>query len=306
MTQRVGVVANPTAGHGRAHRLIGEVRRGLATAGREVVDLSGDSFDDALARSRAGLAAGLDAVVVVGGDGMVHLGANVLAGTGVPMGIVAVGSGNDVAAALELPTHDVAASLAGIEESLRLGRSRPIDAVAVSTPGEAPHRWYVSALCTGIDAAVADHATRLSWPSGGGRYVRAVLAELFAFAPYGYRITADGRTWEQSATLVTVANTAMFGGGMRIAPGARPDDGLLDLVVADGVSRATLLRVFPTIYSGRHVAHPAVSIRQVRSVRLEPLTRRGANPPVAIADGERVTALPLQCDVHPAALRVLA
>ena len=306
MTRRVGVVANPTAGHGRARRVIAEVHRGLDAQDREVVDLSGSGYPEALARARAGLVAGLDAVVVVGGDGMAHLGANVLAGTGVPLGIVAVGSGNDVAAALDLPVHDVPAALAVVERGLRGGETREIDAVAVSEPGGATHRWYISALCSGIDAAVADHAARLSWPSGGGRYVRALLAELTAFTPYGYRITADGHTWEQSATLVTVANTAMFGGGMRIAPDARPDDGLLDLVVADGVSRTTLMRVFPRIYRGRHVGHPAVSIRRARSVRIEPLTALGANPPAAIADGERVTALPLQCDVHPAALRVLA
>lgn len=306
MTHRVGVVANPTAGHGRARRVIADVHRGLTTAGHRVVDLSGSSYGQALARSRAGLAAGLDAVVVVGGDGMAHLGANVLAGTGVPLGIVAVGSGNDVAAALGLPVHDVPAALDTLRRGLTGGRVREVDAVAVSTPGGATRRWYLSALCTGIDAAVADHATRLRWPSGGGRYVRALLAELTAFTPYGYRITADGHTWEQAATLVTVANTSMFGGGMRIAPDARPDDGLLDLVVADGVSRSTLVRVFPRIYAGRHLGHPAVSVRRVRSVRVEPCTAMGANPPAAVADGERVTALPLQCDVHPAALRVLA
>lgn len=306
MSRRIGLVANPTAGHGRGGRLLSEVHRGLSAQGREVVDLSATTFADALHNARAGLVASLDAVVVMGGDGMVHLGANVLAGTATPMGVIAVGSGNDAATALGLPVHDVDAALAVIDRALDRGTPRRIDAVAVSTPGRSTHRWYVSALCTGIDAAVADHATRLSWPGGGGRYVRAMLAELASFTPYGFRITADGHTWEQAATLVTVANTSMFGGGMRIAPEAEPDDGLIDLVVVDGISRTTLLRVFPRIYSGRHVTHPAVNIRRVRSVRLEPLTSAGANPPLAIADGERVTALPLQLDVHPAALGVLA
>lgn len=304
MTGRVGVVCNPTAGHGRAARARQAVLQGVAATGREVLDLTGRDFPDALARARTGLAEGLDAVVVVGGDGMVNLGANAVAGTGVPLGIVAVGSGNDIAAALGLPVHDVAASLEVLRTALG-GAGREVDSVAVSAPGAAPTRWYVSSLCAGLDAAVAAHAARLRWPRDGGRYVRAVLAEVSAFRPYGFRITADGETWEQDATLVTLSNTPLFGGGMKVAPDAVPDDGLLDLVTADGLSRTAVVRLFPLLFTGRHVDHPAVRVRRVRSVRIEPLTRLGANPPMAIVDGEPLRELPLQCDVHPRALRVL-
>ena len=307
MTGRVGVVCNPTAGHGRAARARTAVLDGLAATGRQPVDLTGRDYDDALAATRAALADGLDAVVVVGGDGMVHLGANVVTGTSVPLGIVAVGSGNDIAGALGLPVHDVPASLDVLSRTLGdPAGTRLVDAVAVSTPGARPDRWYVSSLCAGLDAAVADHAARLRWPRNGGRYVRAIFAELAAFRPYGFRITADGETWEQEATLVTVSNTPLFGGGMRVAPGAVPDDGLLDLVTAHGLARHQVVRLFPLLFSGRHVDHPAVRTRRVRSVRIEPLTDLGANPPAAIVDGEPLRALPLQCDVHPRALRVLA
>ncbi|WP_413450118.1 diacylglycerol kinase family protein [Georgenia phoenicis] len=307
MSRRVGVVCNPTAGRGRAARSRSAVLDGLAAAGHAPLDLTGRDYADALSRARAALAEGLDAVVVVGGDGMVNLGANVLAGTGVPLGIVAVGSGNDIAGALGLPVHDVPASLAVLHRALTAGDGvRQVDAVAVSTPGEPTSRWYVSSLCAGLDAAVTHHAARLRWPRDGGRYVRAVFGQLSAFRPYGFRITADGETWEQDATLVTVSNTPLFGGGMRVAPGAEADDGLLDLVVARGLSRSAVVRLFPLLFSGRHVDHPAVTVRRARSVRLEPLAALGANPPVAIVDGEPLTALPLQCDVHPRALSVLA
>ncbi|WP_324653919.1 diacylglycerol/lipid kinase family protein [Georgenia sp. H159] len=305
MSDRVGVVCNPTAGHGRAARARADVLAGITATGREALDLTGRDFAEGLARARAALADGLDAVVVVGGDGMVHLGANVVVGTGVPLGVVAVGSGNDIATALGLPVHDVAASVSVLQDTLGTG-GRLIDAVAVSSPGEAASRWYVSSLCAGLDAAVADHAARLRWPRDGGRYVRAIFAELSAFRPYGFRITADGETWEQDATLVTVSNTPLFGGGMRVAPDAVPDDGLLELVTARGLPRHAVVRLFPLLFSGRHVHHPAVQVRRVRSVRIEPCTPLGANPPVAIVDGERLAALPLQCDVHPRALRVLA
>ncbi|MBD8062398.1 diacylglycerol/lipid kinase family protein [Oceanitalea stevensii] len=307
MSRRIGVVTNPTAGRGRAARSREEVLAGLGEAGHEPLDLTGRDYADALSRARAALADGLDAVVVVGGDGMVNLGANVLAGTGVPLGIVAVGSGNDIAGALGLPVHDVPAALAVLRRALTDDDgARQVDAVAVSTPGQPTSRWYVSSLCAGLDAAVAHHASRLRWPRDGGRYVRAIFSELSAFRPYGFRITADGETWEQEATLVTVSNTPLFGGGMKVAPGAVPDDGLLDLVTASGLSRPAVVRLFPLLFSGRHVDHPAVRVRRARSVRIEPFTALGANPPVAIVDGEPLTALPLQCDVHPRALSVLA
>ncbi|UNX53191.1 diacylglycerol kinase family lipid kinase [Georgenia sp. TF02-10] len=306
-TGRVGVVVNPTAGRGRGARVAADVRAGLAAAGLQPLDLSGTDVGDALARARQGLAQGLDALVLVGGDGVVHLGANAVAGTGVPLGLVAVGTGNDIARDLGLPVRDVGASLDVLRSALAPGlvRSRELDAVAVSRPGGLVTHWYLAVLSCGIDAAVNARANRLRWPAGGGRYVRALTAELGAFRPFGYRVTMDGEVWEGDGTLVAVANTSCFGGGMRIAPDAEPDDGLLDVVLADGLPRATLLRVFPRLYRGSHVRHPAVQVRRARSVRIEPLPERGAVPPPAMADGETLDALPLQCDLHPRAVSVL-
>ncbi|WP_240645827.1 diacylglycerol kinase family protein [Georgenia sp. SYP-B2076] len=314
----MGLVVNPSAGKGRGQRVARQVRAGLAAAGLDTLDLSGPDLDVATSRARVGLSRGIDALVVVGGDGMVHLGVNVVAGTGVPLGIVAVGSGNDVARDLALPVHDVGASVALIREALDGPAAAPddaapapagiraLDAVAVSRPGEPAEHWYMAVLSCGIDAAVNDRANKLAWPAGAGRYVRALTTELSAFEPFGYRVTMDGEVWEGNGTLVAVANTRSFGGGMRIAPDAEPDDGLLDVVIADGLSRTALLRLFPRLYNGTHVSHPAVQVRRARSVLLEPLVSHGALPPVAFADGERLDALPLQCDLHPGAVRVLA
>lgn len=306
-TGRVGVVVNPTAGKGRAAKVATEVRSGLTAAGLHPLDLSGHDAAEATSRARAGLAVGLDALVVVGGDGMVHLGANVVAGTAVPLGIVAVGSGNDVARDLGLPVRDVARSVAVVRDALRAGRSgvRALDAVAVSRPGGPTEGWYMAVLSAGIDAAVNDRANHLRWPAGEGRYLRALGAELGSYHPFGYRVTMDGVVWEGSGTLVAVANTRSFGGGLRIAPDAEPDDGLLDVILADGLSRAALLRVLPRLFRGTHVHHPAVQVRRARSVVVEPAPRHGAVPPVAFADGEPMGSLPLQCDVHPGAVGVL-
>ncbi|GAA4425224.1 diacylglycerol kinase [Georgenia halophila] len=313
---RVGVVLNPTSGKGRGLKVREKVFDGLAADGFTVHDLSGTDLPGATARARTGLTLGLDALVVVGGDGMVHAGVNAVAGTGVPLGIVSAGSGNDIARDLGLPVHDVPASLAVIREGLAARRNRGrgpdgegvrmLDAVAVSRPGGAVDHWYLAVLSCGIDAAVNARTNAMSWPPGGARYVRALLAELRTFRPFGYRVTMDGEVWESAGTLVAVANTRCFGGGMRIAPDAVPDDGLLEVVHAEGLTRGQLMSVFPKVYRGTHVSHPAVHVRRARSVLIEPLPALGTMPPMAFADGEPLAELPLQCDLHPRAIGVLA
>lgn len=300
----LGVVVNPTAGHGRGERRGTQFLEAARKRGHTVRDLSADGADAALARVRQAVVDGLDALVVVGGDGMVHLGANVVAGTDLPLGIVPAGSGNDIASVHGLPSHDVDASLAAIERALDTG-GRAVDAVAVGPPDVSMREWYVGVLSCGIDATVNARANTLSWPRGTGRYVRALLQVLGGFRPYGYRLTLDDETWESTGTLVAVANAPQFGGGMRIAPGARMDDGVLDVLVAGPLSRPELMAVFPKVFSGRHVTHPALTVLHTTSVLVEP-SPVGPPPPAIFADGERLGALPLRADVVPGALRLLA
>ncbi len=304
MSLRIGVVVNPSAGHGRGagrgHHLLDTVRR----RGHHVLDLTADDLGGAEQHARQAVVHGLDALVVVGGDGMVHLGANVVAGTDLPLGIVAAGSGNDIARAMGLPRHDVHAAVAAIERGLETG-GRPVDAVVVGPPDYSAHEWFLGVLSCGFDAAVNARANELAWPRGGGRYVRALATELSRFRPYGYRITLDDETWESTGTLVAVANGSLIGGGMRIAPDSRMDDGLLDVVVAGPVSRLQLLGVFPRVYSGRHVVHPAVTVLRTRGLLIEH-SQVGPTPPAAFADGERIGPLPLRVEVRPGAVRLLA
>ncbi|GCE76457.1 diacylglycerol/lipid kinase family protein [Cellulomonas biazotea] len=303
--RHVGVVVNPTAGKGRGSTAGRRVHELLVARGMKVEDLSAPTLAQASDRARAAAVQGLDALVVVGGDGMVHLGANVVAGTALPLGVVAAGTGNDIARALGLPLDDVTAAVDVVKRGLDEGPRR-IDAVRVGTPAHSAHEWFVGVLSCGIDAAVNARANTMTWPRGSARYVRALAAELTSFRPYGYRVTLDDRTWESPGTLVAIANTPWFGGGLHVAPDARVDDGLLDVVVAGPLSRSAITRIFPGIYRGRHVGHPAVTIVRSRTVLVEPLTALGAPAPAAFADGERVGPLPLRVQVDPGALAVLA
>ncbi len=305
MTARIGLVVNPTAGKGRGSAAGREAHARLSGLGFEVEDLSGPSLAQATDRARAGALGGLAALVVVGGDGMVHLGANVVAGTEVPLGIVAAGTGNDIARTLELPRGDVAASVAAIQHGLATG-PRAIDAVRVGPPGTRRREWFVGVLSCGIDAAVNARANGYAWPKGSARYVRALAGELGRFRPFGYRVTYDGQVWESPGTVVAVANARWFGGGVKIAPDARVDDGLLDVVVAGPFTKSGVVRIFPGLYHGKHVGDPRVQVLRARDVLVEAVPALGAVPPPAFADGERIGPLPLQLSVVPGALSVLA
>ncbi|PFG33152.1 diacylglycerol/lipid kinase family protein [Sanguibacter antarcticus] len=327
--RRIGLVVNPTAGHGRGRRAGERTAQLLTAAGHDVIDLSAPTGALALTQARDACSDGIDALVVVGGDGMVHLGVNAVVATRTPLGIVAVGSGNDFAAALGLPLHDTERALSTVCTALTTG-TRCVDAVHVTappppTPITAPQQppqkapgpptprapdpltgtWYAGTLSVGIDAAINATANTYRWPSGHGRYLRAVLACLRTFAPYGYRITIDGTTRETLATLVAVSSAPRFGGGLRIAPDAQVDDGLLHVVHAGPLSRTSILRIFPGIYTGRHARHRAVTITHATSVTIE-ATTTGATPPVAFADGEPVGRVPLRADIHPGILHLLA
>ncbi len=308
---RLGVLVNPTAGHGRGASSGPEVLGLLGRSGHEILDLSGHDAADALRRVRGALWE-LDAVVAVGGDGMAHLGVNAVAGTTTPLGLVPVGSGNDLARNLGLAVHDVSHAVADVLTALD-HPPRLLDVIGsqVHVPGggtetdETAVEWTACVLSAGFDAAVNHRANGYRWPRGGGRYVRGVLGELAAFRPYGYRITIDGTTRELPATLVALANATSFGGGMRIAPDARPDDGLIDVVIGHAMGRAALLRLFPRVYSGRHVTSDRVEIVRAREVVLEALPGHPAPPPV-YADGELLGSLPIRARIRPAGLHLLS
>ncbi len=301
---RLGVVVNPTAGSARGAGVGHAVMATLARRGHTVRDLTAEDLPSATQHARQAVVDGLDALVVVGGDGMVNLGANVVAETDLPLGVVAAGSGNDIARSLGLPRHDVAAAVARIEAGLEHG-PLAVDAAVAGPPGYGVRQWYLAVLSAGFDAAVNARANTLLRPRGTLRYVRALMIELGGFVPYGYRLTLDDGTWESTGTLVAVANGPSFGGGMRIAPDADPHDGLLDVVVAGPLTRAGLLAVFPRVYSGGHVRHPAVEVMRTTRVLIEP-SGHGAPPPVAFVDGERLGPAPLVVESRPGAVRVLA
>ncbi|MEI2764284.1 MAG: YegS/Rv2252/BmrU family lipid kinase [Dermatophilaceae bacterium] len=292
--QRVGLLVNPVSGRGRARAYGEAVRERLTGAGHRVLDVSGRDGAQAQARASAAVAAGdLDVLAVVGGDGTAHLGANVCAQTGIPLAIVAAGTGNDNARGLGLPR----AEPTRMADLVTAGRLRDIDAGRART--DRGDRWFLGVLGGGFDTVVSDRAARMRWVHGTPRYVAAVLRELPTFRGIRYAVQVDDQRIETTAMLVAVANGRSFGAGMLVCPDAQVDDGLFDVMVLHRISVAEFLRVFPTVFSGRHVHHPAVEIRRGTRVVLE------ASGVRAQADGEPFESLPLTLEVVPGALRVV-
>jgi diacylglycerol kinase (ATP) len=249
------------------------------------------------ARDRAlgAIAQGLDVLAVVGGDGMTHLGVNLAAETKTTLAILGAGTGNDVARGLGLPVHDPVRAA----DLVTTGVERTIDAVRwVDDHGE--RHWYAGVLGAGFDSIVNERANTWPWPKGQMRYNLAILRELPLFKAIPYAVTIDGQRLETRAMLVVVANGPSYGGGMRVAPHASFHDGLADVMILHEISTLEFLKVFPKVFKGNHVTHPAVQIIKGRQVRLE------ADGIVAYADGERFAPLPLTLETVPDAVTVLA
>ncbi|MGW6390794.1 diacylglycerol kinase [Streptomyces sp. NPDC055103] len=299
MTSDITLFVNPTAGRGRGAHAAQPAAQVLRDAGFSVRTLLGYDADDALRRAREAVTAGTGALVAVGGDGMISLALQAVAGTRTPLGVIAVGTGNDFARTLGLPVRDPAAVARVTAELLKGGGDHAMDLGRIT--GASTARWFGTVLASGFDSRVNDRGNRMRLPVGRFKYDLAVLAELAAFRPVPYRLTLDdGRVVETDATLVAVGNGTSYGGGMRICADARTDDGLLDVTVVGDCSRATLIKVFPRVYRGTHLDHPKVTTYRVRSLTLD------APGITGYADGEPLGPLPLTVECAPGALRVLA
>ncbi|MDV5144527.1 diacylglycerol kinase [Streptomyces sp. SBC-4] len=299
MTSDITLFVNPTAGRGRGAHAAQPAAQALRDAGFSVRTLLGHDADDALRRAREAVDAGTGALVAVGGDGMISLALQAVAGTRTPLGVIAVGTGNDFARTLGLPVRAPAAAARVTAELLKGAGGHAMDLGRIT--GATTTRWFGTVLASGFDSRVNDRGNRMRLPAGRFKYDLAILAELAAFRPVPYRLTLDdGRVVETDATLVAVGNGTSYGGGMRICADARTDDGLLDVTVVGDCSRTTLIKVFPRVYRGTHLDHPKVTTYRVRSLTVD------APGITGYADGEPLGRLPLTVECVPGALRVLA
>lgn len=294
------LVVNPSSGRGRAGRLLPGVVEQMRVV-RPDADLrviATTSYDHARAACAQVVAEATpgDALLVMGGDGMAHLGVNACATSDVPLGVLPAGTGNDFCRGAGLPVRldDAVAVLADASLS-RIDVTRLTGSVLAG----ASECFAASVVSSGYDARVNRHANHMPQRLGALAYGWAALAELASFHPLGYRLTIDGVAHEVPAMFVAVGNAGVFGGGMRVCPDAQVDDGLLDVTIVHPVSRATLLQLLPQMYSGRFRRHPAVEMLRARSVGID------GDGLFVMADGEELGGVPVTATCLPDALPLL-
>ncbi|MBU9765645.1 diacylglycerol kinase [Mycobacterium sp. TNTM28] len=292
---RVTVLTNPLSGHGNAPHAAERAVAQFQRRGVDVCELVGTDAAHARRLVDDALEAGTDALVVVGGDGVISLALQSLARGDVPLGIIPAGTGNDHAREYRLPTGDPEAAadvvVTGHTETVDLGRIE-------DTAGAV--KWFGTVMAAGFDSLVSDRTNRMRWPHGRMRYNLAMIAEISKLRLLPFRLTFDDSPEMQTdLTLAAFGNTRSYGGGMLICPGADHADGLLDVTMITSASRTRLVRLFPTVFKGTHVDLDEVSTRRARTVHVE---CPGIN---AYADGDFAAALPVTVSAVPDSLSIL-
>lgn len=292
----VTVVCNERSGGGRAGRALPKITRRLhdALPDAELHVVKSTSFEQAsdLLRTAALSARPGDVVCVVGGDGMAHLGLNACAHTDATFAIIPAGTGNDFARGVGIP-----GSIKESVEAIVRGKTRVVD-LSLLTNGESS-RFVGAVVSSGYDARVNRATNDINLRFGALSYGYIALRELAAFEPLRYRLVVDGEPRELKAMMVAVCNTGVFGGGMQISPDANPEDGLLDVTVIHEASRGKLLRLLPTVYSGKFVTNPVVERFTATTVEVD------GDGLFLMGDGEEMGDAPAKVESVPGALRVI-
>jgi len=254
-----------------------------------------------------------DVILLFGGDGTIHRHLGQLIRLGLPVLVVPAGSGNDFASSLGL--RRVRDSVSAWKQFCSTPTTfREIDLGTISpitSPTEAPsiegRRYFCCVAGVGLDGEVSRRANQLPrWLRGNGGYVLSLAPTIFTFAPFPLKIltSAGNGEWtirsNQPTLLAAFANAPFYGGGMKIAPEAKLDDGLLDVCLVGAVARLRLFRLFPTVYSGRHLKVREVAYFHASRLRVETERAMGV-----YADGEYVCQTPVEVSIQLGALKVI-
>ena len=251
----------------------------------------------------------IDIILLLGGDGTIHRDLASLVKLGLPVLVVPAGSGNDFACSLGL--RRVRDSLAAWVQFCRGARNvRTIDLGLITPPSEAAvsGTYFCCVAGVGLDGEVARRANQLPrWLRGHGGYALSMLPTIFSFEPLRVKVSVPAGAnskWtvrsDQPTLVAAFANTPLYGGGMKVAPQARMDDGLLDVCIVAAVSALRLLWLFPSVYAGRHLGIREVEYFQAERARVET-----EEPQDVYADGEFVCRTPVEVSIERAALKVV-
>jgi diacylglycerol kinase (ATP) len=283
---KAAIVVNPVGGRGLGMRAAADAQDVLREADWTTEIMPTSKSGDATDLARHAVERGFDVVLACGGDGTFSQVVSGCLDTGVPCGLIPSGTGNDFARSISLPLEPRAAAAALVN-----GQVQAVDLLDINN-GAA---WAVNIIGVGFDANVADRINRRIRIFGGrNAYIVAVAQELLRYRPARMSVRVDGHVWEGNALLVAVANTRSYGGGMLIAPDAKIDDGLADIVLIEHMSRTKFVRSFSMLLDGSHLSLPEVHHWQGKEITIE-----SDQPQLGLVDGDVSVQTPLTIHVSP-------
>lgn len=274
------VAINPSSGQGKGALFAKRVTSFLSSKAIEYQVLSADNA----LTLRVELERTLDSrnyegILSIGGDGLAHLVLQFAVPRSIPFAVIPAGTGNDIVRAIGWSLNE----LDGYLDAILSTTAQPIDL------GNVDSEWFAAILSTGFDSVVNERANTLKWPKGPQRYNAAIALELPKFVPIEYEITMDSMTITTEAMLIAVGNGRSYGGGMLVCPHAQMNDGLFDVMILEPVSKIEFLKVFPKVFSGSHISHPAVKTYRTQKISI-------SADAVAYADGERIGRAPVSAE----------
>lgn len=275
------LVVNESAGKGKALYLANQFSKLLVNSNQEFTLIHETSYEKTIEKLKSSLSTNsYKKVIAIGGDGLVNLCLQYLARSGITLGVIPAGTGNDFARA-------VGVNGLSVNKIFDLyTKSDPAEIDLGLVKSQSSERWFVQVLSTGFDAEVNSRANKIRWPKGKSKYTIATVRTLAKFRPITYEIEMDGHKFSQSAMLFTIANGETYGGGMRICPGASNSDGFFELLLVKPVSRFVLLTIFPKVFKGNHIPHQKIDTYRAKVVKISASTS-------SYADGEYVANLPI-------------
>ena len=288
MSRRFALLVNPVAAGGRSIRALPAVTAELHRLGAPHRVVKTESLAHARDEAAAAAAAG-ETVVGIGGDGLIGRLAGELRRSPAALAVVRGGRGNDFARVLGVPSDPAAAARVAVE-----GRERLVDVAQVN--GEP----FLGIASLGFDSDVQKIANETKVVRGQLVYVYATLKALAAWRHARFQVTVDGERHEITGYSAAVANTGVFGGGMRLVPHAELDDGRLDVLMSEEGSKLRFLRNLPRVFKGTHVNEPTTHFLRGATVEV-----RADRPFKVYADGDPIADLPIHAGVEPKCLRVI-
>jgi YegS/Rv2252/BmrU family lipid kinase len=285
----LALLVNPTSGGGRARTLLPRVEKALDERRLpfrvETTRSAEHAVEEALGAADAG-----ELPVVMSGDGLIGVVGGALVGTGVPLGIVPGGRGNDFARVLGIPAEPE-----GAVAILAEGHTRVVDV------GEANGKRFLGIASVGFDSDCQDIANRTKLVRGRWVYAYSALRALATWKPARFTLRVGDENLRFSGWSVAAANSSTFGGGMRLAPEASLEDGEFDVVMVGESGKLRYVSNLPKVFKGTHVEN-----EEVRIVRTSRLELSASRPFTVYADGDPLTDLPASLRVLPRALHVVA